>query len=129
MATSMRSRCPTFSASLRDGRRSVQDVARDAATSVYATAVALAEMAKSGLITRGQADWDEQPAPKRGKKTSIEPDATEALHDLAEEDEEPSDVEEASDADEPAPTPASRRGTVRSLRAPTREEQRIRLRR
>jgi Domain of unknown function (DUF4388) len=115
--------------SLLDGRRSVQDVASDAATSVYATAVALAEMAKSGLITRGQAEWDEQPAPKRGKKASIEPDATEALHDLAEEDEEPSDVEEASDVDEPAPAPASRRGTVRSLRAPTREEQRIRLRR
>ena len=109
--------------SLLDGRRSVQDVARDAATSVYATAVALAEMAKSGLITRGQADWDEQPAPKRGKKVAIEPDATEALHDLAEEEGEP------SDENEPAPAPPSRRGTVRSLRAPTREEQRIRLRR
>lgn len=104
-----------------DGRRSVQDVARDAASSVYATAVALAEMAKAGLITRGQADWDEQPSPKRGKKVSVEPDATEALHDLAEEDEEP--------ADDTEPAPASRRGTVRSLRAPTREEQRIRLRR
>jgi hypothetical protein len=83
-------------------------------------------MAKSGLITSGQSDWDEQPAPKRGKKVSIEPDATEALHDLAEEDEEP---DEPSDVDEPAPAPTSRRGTVRSLRTPTREEQRIRLRR
>jgi hypothetical protein len=105
-----------------DGRRSVQDIARDAASSVYATAVALAEMANAGLIARGQADWDEQPSPKRGKKVSIEPDATEALHDLAEEE----DVEQAGD-EEPAPAP--RRGTVRSLRAPTREEQRIRLRR
>jgi hypothetical protein len=104
-----------------DGRRSVQDVARDAASSVYATAVALSEMANAGLIARGHADWDEQPPPKRGKKVAVEPDATEALHDLAEEDEEPVDV------DEPAPAP--RRNTVRSLRAPTREEQRIRLRR
>jgi hypothetical protein len=79
-------------------------------------------MANAGLIARGQADWDEQPSRKRGKKGSIEPDATEALHDLAEED-----AEEEADADEPAPAP--RRGTVRSLRAPTREEQRIRLRR
>jgi hypothetical protein len=109
--------------SFLDGRRSVQDVARDAASSVYATAVALAEMANEGLIARGHADWDEQPSPKRGKKASTEPDATEALHDLAEEEQE----EEASDVDEPAPTP--RRSTVRSLRTPSREEQRIRLRR
>jgi len=107
--------------SFLDGRRSVQDVARDAASSVYATAVALADMVKAGLITRGQAEWDEQPSRKRGKKASIEPDATEALHDLAEEEEEPPEAEEP-----PAP---SRRGSVRSLRAPTREEQRIRLRR
>jgi len=104
-----------------DGRRSVQDIAGDAASSVYATAVALSEMANAGLIARGNADWDEQPSRKRTKKVAIEPDATEALHDLAEEDEEPADV------DEPAPTP--RRNTVRPLRAPTREEQRIRLRR
>jgi hypothetical protein len=110
-----------------DGRRSVQDVARDAASSVYATAVALSEMAKAGLITRGHADWDEQPSRKRGKKVSIEPDATEALHDLAEEDEETADADGDGDTREPAPT--SRRGTVRSLRPPTREEQRIRLRR
>ena len=111
--------------SLLDGRRSVQDVARDAAASVYATAVALADMAKTGLITRGNADWDEQPAPKRGKKVTIEPDATEALHDLAEEEDDGQD--EPADVDEPARAP--RRSTVRSLRAPTREEQRIRLRR
>ncbi|HLW17683.1 MAG TPA: DUF4388 domain-containing protein, partial [Actinomycetota bacterium] len=65
--------------SFLDGRRSVQDVARDTASSVYATAVALAEMANAGMIARGHADWDEQPAPKRSKK-SLEPDATEALH-------------------------------------------------
>jgi hypothetical protein len=112
-----------------DGRRSVQDVARDAASSVYATAVALSEMATAGLIARGHADWDEQPSRKRAKKVAIEPDATEALHDLAEEEEEPveSDAAVNGDTDEPAPT--SRRSTVRSLRAPTREEQRIRLRR
>jgi hypothetical protein len=107
--------------SFLDGRRSVQDVARDTASSVYATAVALAEMANAGMIARGHAEWDEQPAPKRSKK-SPEPDATEALHELAEEE---------SEDDEPAdPAPASRRaGTVRALRTPTREEQRIRLRR
>lgn len=107
--------------SFLDGRRSVQDVARDTASSVYATAVSLAEMATAGMIARGHADWDEQPAPKRSKK-SAEPDATEALHDLAE--------EEPDEADEPeAPATPARRGTVRSLRTPTREEQRIRLRR
>ena len=105
--------------SFLDGRRSVQDVARDTATSVYATAVALAEMANAGMIARGHADWVEQPAPKRSKKAA-EPDATEALHDLAEE-------ESDDEAEEPAPP--SRRGAVRPLRAPTREEQRIRLRR
>ena len=107
--------------SFLDGRRSVQDVARDTASSVYATAVSLAEMATAGMIARGHADWDEQPAPKRSKKNA-EPDATEALHDLAEEE-----TDEPDDAEEPA-APA-RRGTVRSLRTPTREEQRIRLRR
>ena len=101
-----------------DGRRSVQDVARDTGASVYATAVALAEMANAGMIARGRGDLDEQPAPKRSKKAT-EPDATEALHDLAE--------DEVEDVGEPAPPP--RRATVRSLRAPTREEQRIRLRR
>jgi hypothetical protein len=106
--------------SFLDGRRSVQDVARDTASSVYATAVALAEMANAGMIARGHADWDEQPSPKRTKKAA-EPDATEALHDLAEEAEGDEDVEE--------PAPPSRRATVRSLRTPTREEQRIRLRR
>ena len=107
--------------SFLDGRRSVQDVARDTASSVYATAVALAEMANAGMVARGHTEWDEQPAPKRSKK-SVEPDATEALHELAEEE---------SEDDEPEqPAPTSRRGSsVRSLRAPTREEQRIRLRR
>lgn len=104
--------------SFLDGRRSVQDVARDTATTVYATAVALAEMANAGMIARGPAEWDEQPSPKRANKVA-EPDATEALHDLAEGE------EEAADVDEPAPP--SRR--VRSLRTPSREEQRIRLRR
>ena len=106
--------------SFLDGRRSVQDVARDTASSVYATAVALAEMANAGMIARGHADWDEQPSPKRTKKTA-EPDATEALHDLAEEEQDESEPEE--------PAPSSRRGTVRPLRTTTREEQRIRLRR
>jgi hypothetical protein len=107
-----------------DGRRSVQDVARDAASSVYATALALAEMANAGMIARGEAaDWEsEEPAPKRGKKQDVEPDAAEALHDLAGED---GDAE-ASDEADPSPR---RNATVRSLRAPTREEQRIRLRR
>jgi hypothetical protein len=109
--------------SFLDGRRSVQDVARDTTSSVYATAVALAEMANAGMIARGHADWDEQPAPKPSKK-SLEPDATEALHELAEEESESEDDEPA----EPAP-PSRRAGTVRSLRTPTREEQRIRLRR
>ena len=95
--------------------------ARDTASSVYATAVALAEMANAGMIARGHTEWDEQPAQKRSKK-SVEPDATETLHELAEEE---------SEDDEPEqPAPTSRRAsTVRSLRTPTREEQRIRLRR
>jgi hypothetical protein len=102
-----------------DGRRSVQDVASDSGSTVYATAVALAEMANAGMLARGHTDWDEQPSPKRAKKTA-EPDATEALHDLA---------EEAEDEGPEEPAPPARRSSVRSLRAPTREEQRIRLRR
>lgn len=45
---------------LVDGLRSVQDVARDAALSVFATSVALAELAKAGMVTRGsQKPWEE----------------------------------------------------------------------
>ena len=107
-----------------DGRRSVQGVARDAGTSVYATAVALAEMANQGLLARGDAvAWEEEPEPAHGKHVDEEEDAAEALHELAEEEaEEP--VEQPA-----APPSGSRRGTVRPLRAQTREEQRIRLRR
>jgi hypothetical protein len=101
--------------SFLDGRRSVQEIARDTATSVYATAVALAEMATAGMVARGHADWDEHPV-----APAEEPDATEALHDLAEETEE---------EDGKTPAPPSRRASVRQMRAPTREEQRIRLRR
>lgn len=95
-----------------DGRRSVQEVAHDAASSVYATAVALAEMAQAGMIARGgAATWSEQPAAPEDE------DAAEALHDLA---------EDAEGEEEPTPRRAS---NVRPVRAPTREEQRIRLRR
>ena len=105
-----------------DGRRSVQDIARDAASSVYATAVALAEMANQGLLARGDAvEWNDHPAVKRSKKANEDEDAAEALHDLAEEEE-----EDEEPAEQPPPT---RRASVRPLRANTREEQRIRLRR
>jgi hypothetical protein len=101
-----------------DGRRSVQDVARDAASSVYATAVALAEMANQGLLARGDGAWDEDAV---GEDVADAEDPAEALHELAEDEDED---------EEPVQQPArARRGTVRQLRAPTREEQRIRLRR
>jgi hypothetical protein len=113
-----------------DGRRSVQDVARDSASSVYATAVALAEMAHAGMIARGDAAlWEETepeaPRSKKSKKTEDDEDPAEVLHDLAE-DEEAEDEEPV--AEQPQTT-SRRSGTVRPLRAPTREEQRIRLRR
>ncbi|MGZ4120646.1 MAG: DUF4388 domain-containing protein [Actinomycetota bacterium] len=102
-----------------DGRRSVQEIAHDAASSVYATAVALAEMANAGMIARGEAaSWAEPPS--TAKAAAEEEDAAEALHDLAESE------EESEETSEPTPRRAS---SVRPLRAPTREEQRIRLRR
>jgi hypothetical protein len=114
-----------------DGRRSVQDVARDSASSVYATAVALAEMANAGMIARGDATaWEEpEPEPVRGKKSKKveeDEDPAAALHDLAEDEAEEEDDEPV--AEQPQ-TSSRRSGTVRPLRAPTREEQRIRLRR
>jgi hypothetical protein len=111
-----------------DGRRSVQEIARDSASSVYATALALAEMANAGMIARGDAAGWEEPAPapaKKGKKAEADEDPADVLHDLAEEEDEDDDEPVA----EQAPTSSRRSGTVRPLRAPTREEQRIRLRR
>src|SRR6266568_954505 len=82
-----------------DGRRSVQDVARDSASSVYATAVALAEMANAGMIARGDAAaWEEPEAQatptKKSKKVEEDEDPAAALHDLAED-------EDAEDDEEP----------------------------
>jgi hypothetical protein len=51
-----------------DGRRGVQEIARDSASSVYATALALAEMANAGMIARGDAAAWEEPAPAPAKK-------------------------------------------------------------
>lgn len=100
---------------LVDGTRSVQDAARDSASSVYATALALAELAQQGMVARGETKtWTQAVQPKKGKKAAPteEPDAAEMLHELA--DEEP-----------PAPPAA----TVRPIRTPSRDDQRIRLRR
>lgn len=112
---------------LVDGKRSVQDLARDAGSSVYHTARELAELFQRGMIARGDRVRWEEAVPKSGKKGSSAPaqDPAAVLHELAEGDDDP-DVAEPEPA---AETVQPSRATVRPLRAPTREEQRIRLRR
>ena len=110
--------------SLIDGVRSVQDIARDAAGSVYATAVALAELADKGMVARGVGVGYEAPATARK--------ASKASDDDESEDEAKSDAKEmlrelGSDDDDATEKPKS--ATVRPLRVPTKEEQRVRLRR
>lgn len=117
---------------LVDGSRSVQDIAHDSASSVYMTAVLLAEMANNGLVAPGAGvAWKpaekatkqaskKRPAPK---KPQVEDDPAELLHELAE-DEEALDDDDDQDGDGD-----QEEATVRPLRPPTREEQRLRLRR
>lgn len=114
---------------LVDGCRTAQDIARDAATTVYQTALALADLAERGMVARGVGVQFEAPAAakkaKRAEENPVE-DAAEMLHELVADD----DEAEAEDADEAQPQSKSAvRATVRPLRVPTREEQRIRLRR
>jgi hypothetical protein len=113
---------------LVDGCRTVQDIARDGASSVYSTALALAELAERGMVARGVGvQWQAPAAAKRAKKAEENPvaDAAEMLHELG--GDEGDDAEDAEPAAE-GPKQAVR-ATVRPLRVPTREEQRIKLRR
>jgi len=121
---------------LVDGSRSVQDIARDAAQSVYAAALALAELANQGMVTTGAGvSWKDDKTKgvkrpkKRPKRSQPDPDPAELLHELGgEEDEDVEDsvVEDDADDDDDADDEDA---TVRPLRPPTREEQRLRLRR
>lgn len=98
---------------LVDGTRSVQDVARDSASSVYATALSLAELAQGGMVARGEAKLEQVVQPtKKAKK----PEA-------------PTDEDAASMLQELADSAPAAGGSVRPLRAPSQDEQRIRLRR
>ncbi len=111
---------------LIDGKRSVQDIARDAGSSVYATARELAQLFERGMVARGdRVRWEEAVAPKQSKRGSRDEDPADVLHDLAED----ADDDDANDEEPAAETVQPSRATVRPLRAPTREEQRIRLRR
>lgn len=92
---------------LIDGVRSAQDIARDARQSVYGAALALAGLAEMGMVSRSDV------AGSSGTSSPDE-DPAEMLRELGEGEESPK---------------AKRRATVRPLRVPTREEQRVRLRR
>jgi hypothetical protein len=116
---------------LVDGERSAQDIARDAASSVYATARELAALFERGMVARGdRVRWEEAAAaPKKGKGASDDPAAV--LHELAEDEDADVDADDDVEVEEEPVAKAVQpsRATVRPLRAPTREEQRIRLRR
>lgn len=112
---------------LVDGSRSVQDIARDSASSVYATALALSELAAQGMVARGAGvQWrgsGKKSSSKKVQAAEPDPDPSELLRELGGDD-------DAEPEEEPqAERRTSTRATVRPLRAPTREEQRIRLRR
>lgn len=94
---------------LVDGSRSVQDIAADAGTSIYAAAATLATLARAGLVAAGT--WDE------AADSDDAEDPQEMLRELA------------SDDDDGAPAKPKKGATVRPLRVPTREEQRVKLRR
>lgn len=109
--------------SLIDGTRSAQDVARDAGESIYATAVALAELAARGLVAHGEA----RAADDGSDGGDTAEDAAEMLREIGGVD---TDTDaEADDDGEDDPPKGKKRATVRPLRVPTREEQRVRLRR
>jgi hypothetical protein len=114
---------------LVDGQRSVQDIARDAGSSVYATARELAGLFEKGMVARGdRVRWEEAVAAPKGKRGSRAETPAEVLHELSEDEDVDDGIE--AEADEPVDQPVQpSRATVRPLRAPTREEQRIRLRR
>lgn len=101
---------------LVDGSRSVQDIARDSASSVYQTALALADLARKGMLSRGTgAKWHgEKDAPE---EQAAEENPMDVLRELGgEEGETPQ--EEAG---------AAAGATVRPLRG--RREDRRRFRR
>jgi hypothetical protein len=113
--------------SLVDGVRSVQDIARDGAASVYSAAAALAELAGKGMLGRGL-------GPAGDDADDAADEAANMLRELG--STEPADAddaggEETQDADDADEKPAAKKqtATVRPLRVKTREEQRIRLRR
>jgi hypothetical protein len=127
---------------LVDGYRSVQDIARDSASSVYKSAVVLADLYNHGMLARGTGvRWQ---APAEAKKRASGDDAhddddddaadeaVEMLHELNTDEpvDEVDDGDEDVDVEEVTPKgKRAARATVRPLRAPTREEQRIKLRR
>jgi len=114
--------------SLIDGVRSAQDIARDSARSVYATALALAELAEKGMVARGVGVGFEAPATARKAKRSSDDEGEEddgAASDAAEMLRELGDDDEEKDAK----SKPGKSATVRPLRVPTKEEQRVRLRR
>ena len=122
--------------SLVDGQRSVQDIAHDAAQSVYAAALALSELAHVGMVTtgagvtysNGSAGSKQRSKKKSRRKAEPDPDPAELLHELGSDDDE--EIEDSA-ADEVAEVDEDDDGdaTVRPLRPATREEQRLRLRR
>lgn len=130
---------------LVDGSRSVQDIARDAAQSVYQAALLLAELAHVGMVTTGAGvSYRSEPTrakPKRKKKKAssrkaADPDPAELLHELGGdedgEDDDEDDIEDSAADDEDTDDNTDEDdedATVRPLRPPTREEQRLRLRR
>lgn len=114
--------------SLIDGVRSAQDIARDSARSVYATAQALAELADKGMVARGVGVGFEAPATARKaskdgdddeEDDGATADAAEMLRELG---------GDGDDEQDPKSKPG-KSATVRPLRVPTKEEQRVRLRR
>ena len=108
--------------SLVDGRRSAQDIGAEAAMSTYAAAVGLAELAARGLIAADAAGaWEDERTAETRSATPDE-DPAEMLREIAGDDPD-------EDEGETTATASSKPAKVRPLRVPTREEQRVRLRR
>jgi len=126
---------------LVDGYRSVQDIARDSASSVYKSAVVLADLYNHGMLARGTGVRWQAPAEAKRRASDDHDDqddddpadeAAEMLHELNSEEPVDEDEGDVDDVDVEEVTPKGKRAaraTVRPLRAPTREEQRIKLRR
>lgn len=115
---------------LTDGRRTVQDLARDADMSTLRTAQTLVEMLRSGLLEGGQAAATPAPAPARPAKAKAAkpapappPPEPEIVDEAEEYEEEPESVDAGTLLRELGADEAGGR------RPPTREEQRLRLRR